>query len=195
MLRGLNLGWPVVDQITMSTPGVSHPSPTTVEDFLRVLDERAVQPLFQPLIDLESRHVLGYEALARGPMGSALESPAALFGAAWRAGRVAELDWVCRAAAFTKADRCGLVPPLTLFVNAEPVTLGVACPDDLSPAIELGEDRLRVVVEVTERAVAGDPARLLATVAQARRAGWGVASTTSAPRRPAWPCCPSSAPT
>jgi hypothetical protein len=28
---------------------------------------------------------------------------------------------------------------------------------------------------VTERAVAGDPARLLATVAQARQAGWGVA--------------------
>src|SRR5215203_1895201 len=44
----LNLVWPVVDQITMSTPGVSHPSPTTVEDFRRVLDERAVQPLFQP---------------------------------------------------------------------------------------------------------------------------------------------------
>jgi EAL domain-containing protein (putative c-di-GMP-specific phosphodiesterase class I) len=171
---GLNLVWPVVDQITMSTPGVSHPSPTTVEDFRRVLDERAVQPLFQPLIDLESRHVLGYEALARGPMGS-LESPAALFGAAWRAGRVAELDWVCRAAAFTAASRSGLLPPLTLFVNAEPVTLGVACPDDLKSAIELGQDRLRVVVEVTERAVAGDPARLLATVAQARRAGWGVA--------------------
>ncbi len=45
----------------------------------------------------------------------------------------------------------------------------------LRPAIELGEERLRVVVEVTERAVAGDPARLLATVAQARKAGWGVA--------------------
>ena len=108
-------------------------------------------------------------------MGSALESPAALFGAAWRAGRVAELDWVCRAAAFTEAVRGGLVPPLTLFVNAEPVTLGVACPDDLKSAIDLAEGRLRVVVEVTERAMAGDPARLLATVAQARKAGWGVA--------------------
>ena len=73
----------------MRTPAVSHPSPTAAEDFRRVLDERAVQPVYQPLIDLESRHVLGYEALARGPMGSALESPAALFGAAWRAGRVA----------------------------------------------------------------------------------------------------------
>lgn len=112
----------------MSTLGVSHPSPTTVEDFGRVLDERAIQPLFQPLIDLQPRHVLGYEALARGPMGSALESPAALFGAAWRAGRVGELDWVCRAAAFTGAVGGGLVPPVTLFVNAEPVTLGVACP-------------------------------------------------------------------
>jgi hypothetical protein len=75
----LNLGWPVVDQTTMTTPGVSHPSPTTAEDFRRVLDERAVQPVFQPLVDLDNRHVLGYEALARGPMGSALESPAALF--------------------------------------------------------------------------------------------------------------------
>src|SRR5215217_8939802 len=171
----LNLVWPVVDQITMSTPGVSHPSPTTVEDFRRVLDERAVQPLFQPLIDLESRHVLGYEVLARGPMGPALESPAALFGAAWRAGRVAELDWACRAAAFTEAAEAGLGPPFTLFVNAEPVSLGSGCPDDLRPAVELGRRRLRVVMEVTEWAVAGDPARLLATVAQARQAGWGVA--------------------
>jgi EAL domain-containing protein (putative c-di-GMP-specific phosphodiesterase class I) len=165
----------VVDQITMTAPGVSHPSPTTVEDFRRILDERAVQAVFQPLIDLDSRHVLGYEALARGPAGSALESPAALFGAAYRAGRVAELDWACRAAAFTEAVRGGLGPPLTLFVNAEPISLGVACPDDLHPAIELGRSNLRVVVEVTERAVAGDPARLLATVAQARQAGWGVA--------------------
>ena len=99
-----------------------------MEDFRRVLDGRAIQQLFQPLIDLESRHVLGYEALARGPMGSALESPAALFGAAWRAGRVAELDWACRAAAFTEAVRGRVVPPLTLFVNAEPVSLGSPAP-------------------------------------------------------------------
>jgi EAL domain-containing protein (putative c-di-GMP-specific phosphodiesterase class I) len=159
----------------MGTPEVSYPSPTAAEEFRRVLDGRAVQPVFQPLIDLDSRQVLGYEALARGPMGSALESPAALFGAAWRAGRVAELDWACRAAAFTGAVEAGLSPPFTLFVNAEPVSLGVACPDDLRAAIDLGRERLRVVLEVTERAVAGDPARLLATVAQARQAGWGVA--------------------
>jgi EAL domain-containing protein (putative c-di-GMP-specific phosphodiesterase class I) len=171
----LNWGPRLVDQTTMTTPAVSHPTATTVEEFRRLLDQRAVQPVFQPLIDLDSRHVIGYEALARGPLGSQLEWPAALFGAAYRAGRVAELDWACRAAAFAEAVRCGLEPPLTLFVNAEPVSLSVACPDDLRPAIEQAEGRLRVVVEVTERAVAGDPARLLATVARAREAGWGVA--------------------
>jgi hypothetical protein len=81
--RSLNPGWSAVDQTIMSAPGVSHPSPTTVEDFRRILDHRSVQPLFQPLIDLDSRHVVGYEALARGPVGSALEYPAALFEAAW----------------------------------------------------------------------------------------------------------------
>jgi EAL domain-containing protein/diguanylate cyclase/two-component system sensory protein len=46
----------VVDQTTMSTPGVSHPSPTTAEDFRRVLDERAVQPFVRPdLIKLDMR--------------------------------------------------------------------------------------------------------------------------------------------
>jgi hypothetical protein len=75
-------------------------------------------------------------------MGSALETPAALFGAAWWAGGVAELDWACRAAAFTEAVRGGLRPPLTLFVNAETVSLGVACPDDLRAAIEEARDGL-----------------------------------------------------
>jgi EAL domain-containing protein (putative c-di-GMP-specific phosphodiesterase class I) len=48
----------VVDQTTMSTPGVSHPSPTTAEDFRRALDERAVQPVFQPVVELDDRDLV-----------------------------------------------------------------------------------------------------------------------------------------
>jgi EAL domain-containing protein (putative c-di-GMP-specific phosphodiesterase class I) len=51
--------------------------------------------VFQPLIDLDSGDVVAYEALAPGPAGSPLESPAALFAAAYGSGRVAELDWAC----------------------------------------------------------------------------------------------------
>jgi hypothetical protein len=49
----------VVDQITMTTPAVSHPTATMVEEFRRLLDQRAIQPVFQPVIDLDSRQVLG----------------------------------------------------------------------------------------------------------------------------------------
>jgi hypothetical protein len=39
-----------------------------------------------------------------------LESPGALFEAAYEGGRVAELDWVCRAAAFAAAAKSDVRP-------------------------------------------------------------------------------------
>ena len=100
-----------------------------------------MRAVFQPLIDLDSGDAVGFEALARGPAGSTLESPGALFEAAYGSGRVAELDWVCRAAAFEAAARAGLEPALRLFVNCEPASLGVPCPDDLWPVVDVAERR------------------------------------------------------
>ena len=159
----------------MHTRTASPVAPEVAGELDRIVGHRAVRALFQPLIDLDSGDVVAYEALARGPAGSPLESPVALFEAAYGSGRVAELDWACRAAAFEAAAGAGLDPGLRLFVNCEPVSLGVACPDDLWPVVEVAERRLRVVMEVTERAVARDPAGLLAAVARARAVGWGVA--------------------
>jgi EAL domain-containing protein (putative c-di-GMP-specific phosphodiesterase class I) len=140
----------------------------------RVLASGAVRAVFQPLVELDGGAVVGYESLARGPAGSRWESPAALFAAAYRANLVADLDWACRAAAFETALAGGLAPGLTLFVNAEPTSIGTPCPDHLLDAVRAGQ-RLRVVMEVTERAVAADPAGLLRAVASARDAGCGIA--------------------
>jgi EAL domain-containing protein (putative c-di-GMP-specific phosphodiesterase class I) len=159
----------------MHTPTAAPVAPEVAGELDRIAGAWAVRAVFQPLIDLDSGDVVAYEALARGPAGSPLESPAALFEAAYGGGRVAELDWACRAAAFEAAAGAGLDPGLRLFVNCEPVSLGVACPDDLWPVVDVAERRLRVVMEVTERAVARDPAGLLAAVARARAVGWGVA--------------------
>src|SRR5512139_3779870 len=49
-----------------------------------VLARRLVQPVFQPIVELSTRAVVGLEALARGPAGSALEFPDRLFAAAPR---------------------------------------------------------------------------------------------------------------
>lgn len=138
-----------------------------------VLGADAIRPVFQPLVDLGTGAVVGYEALARGPAGSSWETPAALFGAAAREGRVPELDWACRAAAFRAALAADLRLPL--FVNMEPVSLGTPCPPRLEDVVQRARERLRIVFEVTERAVAADPAGLLGAVAEARSHGAGIA--------------------
>jgi EAL domain-containing protein (putative c-di-GMP-specific phosphodiesterase class I) len=159
----------------MSVHAETNKTVEAADELDRIIAGRAVRAVFQPLIDLDSGDVLAYEALARGPEGSPLESPGALFETAYRSGRVAGLDWACRAAAFQAAITAGFDPALRLFVNSEPVSLGVACPDDLWPVVDAAERQLRVVMEVTERAVARDPAGLLGAVARARAVGWGVA--------------------
>ena len=74
-----------------------------MRDIHEVLDRRAVTTLFQPLVEISTGRVLGYEALCRGPAGSPWERPDALFAAAHEVGRASELDWICRARAYEGA--------------------------------------------------------------------------------------------
>jgi len=139
----------------------------------RALSEGGLRSVFQPIVDLYSGFVVGYEALARGPEGP-LESPGALFPAAAAAGRLAELDRECRRAAVRGASEAGLSDPLTLFVNVDPETLeqqGSQALEDLADA----EQRLRIVVEITERALTSRPADLLPAVRRLRERGLGIA--------------------
>jgi diguanylate cyclase (GGDEF)-like protein len=133
-----------------------------------------VRSVFQPIVDLDSGRVVAYEALARGPRGP-LERPDLLFAAARAAGRLAELDEICRAAAFRGAVEQGLLAPLTVFVNVEPEVLDSAPLDDLLAIAGGAPGTLRIVLEITERALASRPAELLRTVERVRSLGWGVA--------------------
>ena len=140
-----------------------------------IIDNRRVRALFHPLVRLATREVVGYEALSRGPDGSPLETPMAMLDAARAVGRLPELDWTCRAAAAEAALKGPYDPSLALFVNLEPQTLGVDCPEHLRSVIAAAGDRFRIVAEFTERALSRDPAVLLSAVAQVRANGWGVA--------------------
>src|SRR5690554_7156505 len=86
--------------------------PDQLSEFHKLVDKRMIGVVFQPIVDLDSGEPAGFEALARGPVDSKLSSPKVLFDLAYRAGRVAELDWVCRAAAFRGAIAAEL--PLSL---------------------------------------------------------------------------------
>jgi len=133
--------------------------------------EQLVRTVFQPIVDLDTGAAIGYEALSRGPAGGGLESPAALFGAARRSGLSRELDWVCRACALRAALAAEIHPTQAIFINVEPSSLTREPPAWLSELAELGRSRLTIVHEITERAIAGAPAELLAVTARMREQG------------------------
>ena len=77
--------------------------------------------LYEPIVNLTTREVRGYEGLVRGPWDSALHSPAALFQAAEEIGMLFELDCLCRRIALRGAR--GLQPGKLLFLNCLPTAI------------------------------------------------------------------------
>lgn len=167
-------------EITSPSPSRASLSALAVESLIHgdqlgeILERDQLCAVYQPLVELATREVAGYEALIRGPAGSALERPDKLFGAARAAGRLGELDWACRAAAIRGALRVGLPSPLRLFINVEPEVLGTACPQRHREAwARAGE--LDLVIEITERALTARPADLLHSLEDFRDRGWSIA--------------------
>jgi EAL domain-containing protein (putative c-di-GMP-specific phosphodiesterase class I) len=139
----------------------------------RVLEERAIFPVYQPIMDLATETVVAVEALTRGPAGSPVEFPDALFAAAARAGLMAPLDKVCFARALQVArDGWDVVPPL-VFINVEPAALDLAPTPELLALVR--PERFRVVAELTERALAAHPAGVLSIATLANQDGNAIA--------------------
>ena len=137
-----------------------------------LLERGALRPAFQPIVDLDHDRLLGFEALARWP-GTEV-TPDAAFAAARSSDRLGELDWACRTAALEAALEAGIGREVSLFVNVEPAVLGTV-PRAARALLDEAQRRLRVVVEITERALASHPATLLSAVARIRDRGWGIA--------------------
>jgi EAL domain-containing protein (putative c-di-GMP-specific phosphodiesterase class I) len=138
-----------------------------------VLAGRLVRPLFQPIVDLSTRTVVGVEALARGPAGTDLEFPDRLFAAARAAGRLGELDMLCSERALETAVAAPNPPPL-LFVNAEPGVLDQPLSPRLVEMLREGFP-FREILEFTERALPALPGSLLHIAGLVHRWGNGLA--------------------
>ncbi len=123
------------------------------ESVVEIIFNRTVWTAFQPIVEIDTRNVMGHEGLSRGPRGSDVEAPLTLFGLAGRYGLVEELERACRRQAFVDWEVYGA--PGRLFVNTVPATvrdtsfLGRGLLDYLGPRLS----PRNVTLEITERQV------------------------------------------
>jgi len=127
---------------------------------------------FQPIIDVDARRVVSYEALIRGPGGEAAPSVLDRVSAASRY----PFDWTSRTSAIALATRLGLQCHLNL--NFLPQGLEIST-DSITTTLEAasrcGLPIERIVLEVTEGEAIADYARFAATLNRFRSSGLKVA--------------------
>jgi EAL domain-containing protein (putative c-di-GMP-specific phosphodiesterase class I) len=133
------------------------------------VDELDLRPVFQPIVELRSAAIVGYEALMRsGPEDGELHGAEELLAAARREDSTVALDLATRDAALRIAAGHGLDAPFSLFLNADPETLDAGAP-------ELPVTPFTLLVEVTEEALIARPEAMLRALTRLRSAGWGIA--------------------
>jgi len=152
----------------------------TVTEQLSTLDNILahgdITSLFQPIVSLSQRRVLGYEALTRGPSNTALHSPINLLAAARHAGRLNELEMTCRENACHRYGQQQLQGKL--FLNVSPETLRDATHRPGYTLELLRKYRIpadRVVIELTEQTPTDDFELLDAALRHYRDMGFSIA--------------------
>jgi diguanylate cyclase (GGDEF)-like protein len=142
-----------------------------------VIDSQSLTAVYQPIVELATGRVLGYEGLVRVPPESTFAHTGAMFDAAEAAGRVQDLD---RAALeVVLAGMTGLADDVLLSLNVSPQTLesgDMTATAFLSILRRHGVSPDRVILELTEREAVRDPERLRETLRGVQRAGVRVAA-------------------
>ena len=148
------------------------PSPLHLE-LERILAHNRLSTLLQPVLDLDERRIMGYEALTRGPARSPLHRPDALFSTAAQQGSLAELDLACLRVAFRTFASLKLSG--RLFVNLSPGSLlhPALAPAAIVALVEAsGLSCNQIVIEMTEAEATLDYDAQRDTVTSLR--AWGI---------------------
>ncbi|WP_299805535.1 bifunctional diguanylate cyclase/phosphodiesterase [uncultured Shewanella sp.] len=123
----------------------------------KIIDKEKIRAVFQPICNISTHKVHGFEALSRGPEHSPLFSPVPLFKTAAYEGRLSELETLCRRISIQQFKNIQL--PGKLFLNISPKALlepNHAKGLTLSLVQELGLHPSQVVIELSEQYPADD---------------------------------------
>jgi EAL domain-containing protein (putative c-di-GMP-specific phosphodiesterase class I) len=90
-------------------------------ELFELVIEGQIYSVYEPIVEVETRTVFGYEALARGPEGTELHSPMKLFARAEEEDLLFQLDCLCRQRGLDGAR--DLPGDAKLFLNVRPTTI------------------------------------------------------------------------
>ncbi|MFM0126833.1 EAL domain-containing protein [Paraburkholderia sediminicola] len=148
------------------------PSRSATPRIEELIARRDLSAVFQPIIDFDDGAILGYEGLIRGPAGTPLEAPFALFSQALAEGCALELEQAAARTcidAFAKLDFDG-----KLFLNFSAGAirqLADAHDETFALLRHRGVDPQRIVIELTEQSTIPDIASFLPVISALRTAG------------------------
>ncbi|MGA2527819.1 MAG: EAL domain-containing protein [Acidimicrobiales bacterium] len=145
-------------------------APVDVEQVLSetTSSERALRIAFQPVCDLKSRAIIGYEALARFP-GWAVTTPRQWFEQANQLGLLQALELLAATTALEQLDR--LEAHAFLSVNLSPATAASKAFADLVSTVP----SKRLVLEITENAAVDNYQRFTGAIDHLRTLGVRIA--------------------
>lgn len=152
----------------------------TVTEQLSALDQILAHGdlhcLFQPILSLSERRLVGYEALTRGPSNGPLHSPLPLFSIARSSGRLSQLELLCRRKACARFRDLKLEGKLFLNVSPESLLEPTHQPGRTLQLLQtFGISPSDVVIELTEQTPIEDFTLLDTALHHYRAMGFSIA--------------------
>jgi EAL domain-containing protein (putative c-di-GMP-specific phosphodiesterase class I) len=142
------------------------------ETFKDILRRKRVRSVYQAIFRLDTLDLFGHEALTRGPVDSAFESPELLFQFAGEQEATWELEQLCLA---SSASHYAPAAPGHLFINVEASSVARLPKEGPQAIAPLFAMRHPVVLEVTERSAIRDLPVFREALAELRARGFRVA--------------------
>jgi diguanylate cyclase (GGDEF)-like protein len=149
---------------------------TMLAQLNEIIDNCLLNAIFQPIINLQSGEIIGYEGLIRGPSDSPMHSPISLFKVAWANKLTVVVEHLCRRVVLERFAELAL--PGKLFLNVSPESLlqrDAKHGETLDYIHEIGIDPGNVIIELTESQPTYDYNLLLEAVMHYRNMGFQIA--------------------
>ncbi|HSV74325.1 MAG TPA: EAL domain-containing protein, partial [Chthonomonadales bacterium] len=160
----------------VGTDGIVRERLDALNELLETLLQRKLGVHFQPIVNLGTGQVYGYEALIRAPQAGRLKRMGHYYRAADHARVVSWLDMACLEQCLHEAARAGVRQHLFVNLDAEGMAYIQDAERSLSEQVaQVGLSPARIVVEITERQDVTDFPRLAGQIARLRDEGFKIA--------------------